>query len=211
MLGYLGVWEDGYQIIPVIYYQHSHLFPLSLHSGWYRITPCHQYPRDQSASRVLGRLVRRPEQASAQPADSFSAIGACNPSIARARHPRAATRIGVDSLSIHAVAPNRTAELTPLSRHQSRCVDGPEQGWFDRLTSLALRTVQRMRSPLTRCPLTLSTLSFLALTASLHAQDFGTATAITPPAKPPSRFSDRQGSWFEPTWRDGGMEPSTPS
>eukprot|EP00964_Phaeocystis_antarctica_P054495 scaffold32036_cov60-Phaeocystis_antarctica.AAC.5 len=40
--------------------------------------------------------------------------------------------------------------LTPLSRHQSRCVDGHEQEWFDRLTSLALRPVQPMRSPLTR-------------------------------------------------------------
>ena len=32
-----------------------------------------------------------------------------------------------------------------------------------------------------------------------------------PPAKPPCRFIDRQGSWFEPTWRDGGVETSTPS
>ena len=32
-----------------------------------------------------------------------------------------------------------------------------------------------------------------------------------PPAKPPCRFIDRQGSWFDPTWRDGGVEPSTPS
>ena len=32
-----------------------------------------------------------------------------------------------------------------------------------------------------------------------------------PPAKPPCRLIDRQGSWFEPTWRDGGVEPSTPS
>ena len=40
--------------------------------------------------------------------------------------------------------------LTPLSRHQSRCVDGHEQRWFDRFAPLALRTVQPMRSPLTR-------------------------------------------------------------
>ena len=32
-----------------------------------------------------------------------------------------------------------------------------------------------------------------------------------PPAKPPCRSIDRQGSWFEPTWRDDGVEPSTPS
>eukprot|EP00964_Phaeocystis_antarctica_P043170 scaffold24749_cov31-Phaeocystis_antarctica.AAC.1 len=38
--------------------------------------------------------------------------------------------------------------LTPLSRGRSRCVDGHEHGWWDRLTSLALRPVQPMRSPL---------------------------------------------------------------
>ena len=43
----------------------------------------------------------------------YNASGACNPSIARARYPRAATRIGVHSLSFHAVAPNRTAEYDP--------------------------------------------------------------------------------------------------
>ena len=40
--------------------------------------------------------------------------------------------------------------LTLLSRGRSRCVDGHEHGWWDRLTSLALRPVQPMRSPLTR-------------------------------------------------------------
>eukprot|EP00964_Phaeocystis_antarctica_P077755 scaffold48311_cov38-Phaeocystis_antarctica.AAC.1 len=40
--------------------------------------------------------------------------------------------------------------LTPLSRGRSRCVDGHEHGWWDRLTSLVLRPVRPMRSPLTR-------------------------------------------------------------
>ena len=50
------------------------------------------------------------------PRQSLSApSGACNPSIARARIPRAATRIEVDNLSIHAVAPNGTAGNDRLS------------------------------------------------------------------------------------------------
>ena len=57
----------------------------------------------------------------------------------------------------------------------------------------------------------LSTLSLLALAASRPLRISALRRLSHPPAKPPCRFSDRQGSWFEPTWRDGGMEPSTPS
>ena len=57
----------------------------------------------------------------------------------------------------------------------------------------------------------LSTLSFLALTARSRLRISALRRLSHPPAKPPCRFSDRQGSWFEPTWRDGGVEPSTPS
>ena len=57
----------------------------------------------------------------------------------------------------------------------------------------------------------LSTLSFLALAARSRLRISALRRLSHPPAKPPCRFSDRQGSWFEPTWRDGGVEPSTPS
>ena len=57
----------------------------------------------------------------------------------------------------------------------------------------------------------LSTLSLLALAASRPLRISALRRLSHPPAKPPCRFSDRQGSWFEPKWRDGGVEPSTPS
>ena len=54
-------------------------------------------------------------------------------------------------------------------------------------------------------------LSFLALAAHARTGIRAPRRQSDPPAKPPCRFNDRQGSWFETTWRDGGVDPSTPS
>ena len=104
----------------------------------------------------------------------------------------------------------RRQETSPLSRHQSRCVDGHEQVWRDRLASLTFRTVQPMRSPLTRAhpsqPQFPCSCRLAPGSGFRHCDGYHTRRR-----SPPCRFSDRQGSWFEPTWRDGGVEPSTPS
>jgi len=68
-------------------------------------------PLPAPSTRTAISLARSQES---MPRQSLSApSGACNPSIARARIPRAATRIEVDNLSIHAVAPNGTAGNDP--------------------------------------------------------------------------------------------------
>ena len=67
-----------------------------------------------------------------------------------------------------------------------------------------------MRSPLTRAHPSQPSASLLCRLAP--GSGFRPLRRLShPPAKPPCRFSDQQGSWFEPTWRDGGVEPSTPS
>ena len=98
-------------------------------------------------------------------------------------------------------------ETFSLSGGQSRCVEGHEDVWLNRLAPLALRTVQPMHSPLPLAhPSQLSVPPFMFL-----RRIWALRRLSHPPAKPPCRFIDRQGSWFEPTWRDGGVEPSTPS
>ena len=67
-----------------------------------------------------------------------------------------------------------------------------------------------MRSPLTRAHPSQPSASLLLRPRS-RLRISALRRLSHPPAKPPCRFSDRQGSWFEPTWRDGGVEPSTPS
>ena len=67
-----------------------------------------------------------------------------------------------------------------------------------------------MRSPLTRAHPSQPSASLLCRLAP--GSGFRPLRRLShPPAKPPCRFSDQQGSWFEPTWRDGGVEPTTPS
>jgi len=117
--------------------------------------------------------------------------------------------------------------LTLLSRGRSRCVDGHEHGWWDRLTSLALRPVQPMRSPLTRAhpsqPSVSSLLPPLARSGFRHCDGYHTRRRSPPAglATDRGRGSNPRGgtaAWSHPRRRgvphaltEGGLLPLAPS